>query len=244
MFLSAIWWQWLNPHTSHPSTSASAKPACKLMLCQQRRHLGAKSNKIYYSCYYKNISFLHFVYILFSRHRYSPERFCKAGRSTSRNFRFWYFRDVSTHINLSNGDALTSATFSALAKPSGLYRFATPPGLPWHLLRCLCLLRLPCLNQTLPKTCNPQQSGWYHANIPILIQNFPSSPESLSQLGGSRVCRLSRVKQSPQVILAHSIYLYQSLQILMTMINDKPHLMLFAHTVYLSWWWIWQWRQY
>ena len=171
-FVSICYMMAMVEPTSHPSTSASAKPACKLMLCQQRRHLGAKSNKIYYSCYYKNISFLHFVYILFSRHRYSPEGFCKAGRSTSRNFRFWYFRDVSTHINLSNGDALTSATFSALAKPSGVYCLVTPPGLPWHLLSCLCLLRLPYLIQTLPKTCNPQQSGWYHANVPILIQNL------------------------------------------------------------------------
>ena len=55
-----------------------------------------------------------------------------------------------------------------------------------------------------------------HANrlvhtFPILIQNsaiFLSSPESLCQLGGSRVRRLSRVKQSPQVILTHSVYLY------------------------------------
>ena len=34
------------------------------------------------------------------------------------------------------------------------------------------------------------------------------SPESLGQLGGSRVCRLSRVEQGPQVLLAHVVHLH------------------------------------
>ena len=62
-----------------------------------------------------------------------------------------------------------------------------------------------------PNFAQDLQNPSNHANVPILIQNsaiFLSSPESLCQLGGSRVRRLSRVEQSPQVILTHSVYLY------------------------------------
>ena len=55
--------------------------------------------------------------------------------------------------------------------------------------------------------------------IHIFLPFLGSSPESLRQLGVSRVCRLRRVKKSSEVILAQPVYLQHQEDA----DDDKPH---------------------